>query len=92
MAVRGPLTLTFLFADNGADTFRWEVVRVPLTTTIDEFGTEVSFLVIPPAWKVGQAGTRVLGQTAYICGKITGDRYLDACVPKGQPHPFHCSF
>lgn len=83
----GSLALTFLFADNCAYTFRWEVVSVPLATTIDEFGTEVSFFVVPPAWKVGQAGTSIPWQTAYVCREIIGDRYLDACLPRGQPCP-----
>lgn len=87
MAAGGSLALTFLFADNCADTFRLEVVGVPLATTIDELGTEASIFIIPPAWEVGQAGASILWQTAYVCGEIIGDRYLEACVPRGQPRP-----
>lgn len=86
----GPLALTLLFANNSADKFSLEVVRIPLAATIDELGTDFSFFIIPPAWKVSQAGAIILWQTAYICGEIMGDRYLDACLLRNNPTPLLC--
>jgi hypothetical protein len=60
------MRLTSFFANDQADSFRWEVVRIPLATSIDESGAELSFFIIPPAWKIGKAGASFLWHTTYI--------------------------
>lgn len=65
-----------------ADTFRLEVVIVPLATSIDKRGAGFFLLIIPPAHKVGVAGSRNLWQSAHICREIEGQSCLDVCLPK----------
>lgn len=83
----GSLELTFLGADILADIFRLEVVIVPLATTIDKSGANLLFLIIPPAWKVGQAGASLLWQTAHVCREIKGQSCLDAGLPQEHSRP-----
>lgn len=65
-----PLGLTFFDAHILAQVFGLEVVVVSLAATVDEGGTGIIFLIIPPATKISQAGTRFFRQTAYICREI----------------------
>lgn len=89
-----PPDLPCFLADDHADSFGLEVVVVPLATTINEFGAELSFFIIPPAWEVGHAGANFLWHTADVCREIKEQSCLDAGLPGQCPPPpasGHCS-
>lgn len=64
------MVLTFFGAHILTQVFGLEVVIVSLAATIDEHGTGIILLIIPPTTKKSHAGTRIFRQTAYICREI----------------------